>query len=126
MDAVKKVACNFMTTDPNHYINLIALFRVGLTHELISQDDISSWAEKIINNDTVPDSFIIDLFFASQKDINETITLIDNFVYNKDHSLLKRVLFSLMYRNYIENKIELNKVLSSINWLHTQTDISNY
>jgi len=63
---------------PKDFIELLALFRVGLAVGLIDKSEVTKWADGIIMSEEEPDLFFIDLSLAKSK--NEAISIISENV----------------------------------------------
>ncbi len=105
------------TTDPRNYIELLEVFRIGLINGLVDKDEIIKWADSIIQQDEQPDSFIIELSLCCSMNINDVVSIINEFIGESKPVISGRVILGLAYRLYNEKRIVLRKVTSTIDWL---------
>jgi len=112
------------TTNPKEYTDLLAVFEIALTNNLIEKTEIIKWADQIINVDDEPHDFIIELSLCGHKNINDLISLISEFIGLEKPVISGRVILALLYHKSISAQIDLGKITSCINWLVWHGELS--
>ena len=112
------------TTNPKDYIKLIEMFSFTLTKGLLDKEIVIDWADNIINQDSEPDIFIIELSLCGNKSLNDTISLINNYIEQEKSNLSGRVILGFIYRQFLSKKITLRNVIRTIYDLIWTTDLT--
>jgi hypothetical protein len=105
------------TTNPKNYLELLEVFRIALINGIIDKQEIVKWADEIIQSDSEPDYFIIEVSLSGHKDTNELVYLLNEYIGEKKPSISGRVLLGLLYKQFIIQQINLKKVVTAIYWL---------
>ncbi len=88
-------------TKPDDFPLLLEVFRDGLVLGLISKDEIITWADNIINSETEPDYFFIELSLA--KSVNEICELLDSHIARLGSPVTSRVFLGLIYQKLVDD-----------------------
>jgi hypothetical protein len=112
------------TTNPKEFIELLDVFVIALTNNLIDKFEIIKWTDQIVISDEEPDEFIIELSLYGDKNINDFITLINEFIGLDKPILSGRVILALLYHKYKSGQIDLGKITFSIDWLVVHSKLS--
>jgi hypothetical protein len=102
------------TTNPKDYIELLAVFHIGLTNGIIDKSEIVNWADEIIQKDSEPDYFIIEVSLSGHKNDNELISLLNEYIGENKPAISGRVILGLLYTRLIKDKLPLDKIISVI------------
>ena len=112
------------TTNSKDYIELLEVFRIALTRGLLEKSEVVKWADNIIANDNEPDYFIIELSLCGNQNLNDTISLISEFIGQDKPLLSERIILGLLYKQYLEKKITLKRAISFINWILREENLT--
>ncbi|GGK89588.1 hypothetical protein ACD591_21185 [Rufibacter glacialis] len=96
--------------DPKEYKELLTLFKAGLASGLISKEEVTTWADKIILKDEEPDIFFIELSLVNSN--NDCISYLGNFL--KSDSLANgKAILGLLYKRLVEGE-ELERIVRTM------------
>lgn len=104
---------------PTHPTNpvLFRVFSLGLTTNVIAQNEIVAWADGVILKDDAPDSFVVELSLVGNRDKNDIITLLNGFIGPEMAPVAGRVVLGLVYRRFVDGKLSLKNAVSAIDML---------
>lgn len=105
------------TTDPKDYIELLEVFRIALINGIIDKEEIVKWADEIIQQDDEPDYFIVELALSQSKGKYETISILKEYVGENESSVPYRVILGFLYNQFVNLRIDLGIVASSLYWV---------
>lgn len=88
-----------LSPKPEEFVLLLDVFREGLILNIITVNDVISWADDIIRNTDEPDYFFIDVSLNSNK--NKLIEIISMYTAEINSPICVRVLLGLLYRKFI-------------------------
>jgi hypothetical protein len=97
-------------TKPQDFPLLLEVFREGLACGLISKDEIVTWADGIIKNESEPDYFFIELSLSP--DTNSVAEILDQYLSWSKSQIPLRVVFGLTYQKLISDKIDLDTAIT--------------
>ncbi len=112
------------TTNIRNYIELLEVFRIGLTNGLLEKEEVINWADQIIQQSAQPDYFVIELSLCGHKSINDIVSLINEFAGEPKPVVSGRVILGFAHRQYTKKLITLRKVTATIYWLVWQGELS--
>jgi hypothetical protein len=69
-----------VTTSIREHIDFLKVIQLGLEYRLLDRKIIIDWADKIIQQDDIPEGFIIDLSLSEHKSVDFVVTLINEYV----------------------------------------------
>ncbi|MBO2007454.1 hypothetical protein [Hymenobacter negativus] len=113
-----------LQTNPKDFVALLEVFSIGLTNKIVSTRQVIDWADAIIQQDAEPDDFIIELAMSGSQSINDLISLINVYVGDAIPSVAGRATLGLLYHEYIAGKIDLYRVVRTIDWLVRHRDFT--
>uniref|UniRef100_UPI00260FE01A hypothetical protein n=1 Tax=uncultured Mucilaginibacter sp. TaxID=797541 RepID=UPI00260FE01A len=113
------------TTNPHDFIELLEVFSIALTNGLLDKSEVVKWADRIITSDSEPEYFIIELSLCGHKTLNDIVSLINEFIGKNKPQVSGRVILGFLYKQYLARKITLRKVVSTINWIVWQADLTD-
>ena len=112
------------TTNPKDFIELLEVFSIALTNGLLDKNEVIKWADHIITNDNEPDIFIIELSLCGHKNINDIVSLLNEYIGQEKPQVSGRVILGFLYRQFLAGHITLRKVVGSVNWIVWRVDLS--
>jgi hypothetical protein len=113
------------TTNPKDFIELLEVFSIALTNGLMDKNDVIKWADNIIINDNEPDFFIIELSLCGHKNLNDIISLLNEFIGPEKPQVSSRVILGFVHRQYLVGKITLRKVVGVVDSIVWKTDLTD-
>lgn len=113
------------TTNPKDFIELLEVFSIALTHELLDKNEVIKWADAIILGDTEPDYFIIELSLSGQKSNNDIVSFLNQYIGHEKPQVSTRVILGFLYRQYLNGHITLKKLVNTVDWIIYETDITD-
>ncbi|QQS37376.1 MAG: hypothetical protein IPM56_05315 [Ignavibacteriales bacterium] len=112
------------TTNPKNYIELLEVYRLGLTFGLIDKNEIIKWADKIIEHDELPDNIILDISLSGHQKISDIVAMIYNYIGEVNSILPIRVIMGILYLELKIGRIPIDKVIEILNWITYNTVLS--
>lgn len=113
------------TTNPKDFIELLGVFGIALTNNLLDKNEVIKWADDIITNDSEPDYFIIELSLCGHKNLNDIVSLLNTYIGEEKPQISYRVILGFLYRQYVARQITLKKVLSTVDWIVWKANLTN-
>lgn len=113
------------TTNIKEYIELIEAFHIGLSNGLLDKQEVVKWADKIIEQDDEPDINVIELSLCGHQSVNDIVSLLNEIVGYPRPPISGRVILGLLYNNYKNGKVTLEKVAGSMNWIIWQSELTD-
>lgn len=107
---------------PNDHLTYLYFFRIGLEKGLYKKQEIISWVDAILTEDTVPDIFFIELSLC--KDVNAILAHLDSFLISQQISVNTRPLLALLYQHILTDRLPLTTVLQILYDLKDEEDIT--
>ena len=102
------------TTDPNDYTELLDVFRIGLIQGIIDKQEISKWADVIIQSDAEPDYAMIEISLAASRNNNEILELLNAYIGERIIILAGRVVLGILYRKLVQQQTDLKQIVTGI------------
>ncbi|MGI4741081.1 MAG: hypothetical protein ACRYG7_38435 [Janthinobacterium lividum] len=103
---------------------LLEVFRICLTNTILDKKQVIAWADKQIEQETEPSYFLIELSLSGRQNINDTISLLHNFVGETKPQVAGRVVLGHLYHQYTTNQLSLQQVATTIYWLGLHCELS--
>ena len=104
---------------------MLEVFSIALTNGLLDKNEVIKWADNIITNDNEPDFFIIELSLSGHKNLNDTVSLLNEYIGKEKPQVSGRVILGFLHRQYLAGKITLRKVVGAVNWIVWQADLTD-
>jgi hypothetical protein len=111
-------------TNLQYFIGLLEVFRICLINNLLDKQHIIAWADERIEQENEPAYFLIELSLCTRKNINDMISLLHNYAGENKPQLTGRVVLGYIYREYTAQRLSLQQVVTTINWLDLHCDLS--
>ncbi|NCD69366.1 hypothetical protein [Mucilaginibacter agri] len=110
---------------PADFLLLLEVFRRGLILDLVSKNDVTSWADEIILNTDEPGYLFIEVSLCTTT--NNLIEVIGAYVDENESLIGTRVLMGLLYKKLTDGNNLLNvddalRMLWNLDWRITLTD----
>lgn len=80
---------------------LLEVFREGFRRGLVSKEDIVTWADGIIQTDSEPDYFFIEVSLSGN--INTLVTVLNQYAVASESPITLRVLMGIIYQKLIND-----------------------
>ena len=113
------------TTNIRDYIELLEVFHIGLANGLLDKQEVIRWADNIIQQDDQPVINVIELSLCGHKSVNDVVSLLSEIVGDPRPQISGRVILGLLYNNYKNGKITLEKVARSMSWIIWQGELTD-
>jgi hypothetical protein len=104
-------------TNPKDFIELLEVFRIGITIKAVDTQTVINWADAVIEHDAAPDYFVIELSMCGSRGRNELISLLNQYIGEHKPEVAGRVLLGVLYHRYTTAEIDLYRVVRAIDWL---------
>ncbi len=111
-------------TNPRDFVALLEVFRIGVTNKVMGTQMVVDWADAIIQQDAAPDYFIIELAMCGSRNINGMISLLSDYIGETKPIIAGRVVLGFLYQEYTSGKIDLYRVVRTIDWLALHSDFT--
>ena len=98
-------------------VALLEVFRICLINTVLDKQQVIAWADTQIEQETEPAYFLIELSLSGGKNINDTISLLHNFIGENKPQIAGRVVLGCLYQEYNASRMPLEKVATTIYWL---------
>jgi hypothetical protein len=95
-------------TNPNEIKPLLAVFYESLKLDLVSIENVISWADWIISTEVEPDHFFTEMSLS--RDLNDLLTVLNSINLTED-ILQVRVIFGEVYVQFLIDKMTADKAL---------------
>ncbi len=109
---------------PDNFLPLLTVFRYGLPFGLVTKDQITQWADKVITAEDEPDYFFIQLSLA--RTVDELIVTIDDAIKPRIGKLHARALLGLLYYKLDRLLIDADKAIGIMNSINTEDVLTDY
>lgn len=111
-------------TNPRDAVELLEVFRIGLTNKVLDTQCVIDWADAIIGHDAAPDYFVIELALCGSRNSNDMISLLNEYIGKLKPRVAGRAMLGVLYHEYIAGKIDLYRVVRTLDWLATNDQLN--
>jgi hypothetical protein len=111
-------------TSPSYSPELLEVFRIGLINQLMDRQRVIEWADDLINKESEPTYFLIELSLCGRNHLNDMISLLDKYVGENKPQVAGRAVLGYLYHQYYGGHIPLQRVVGTFYWLSLHSPLS--
>ncbi|MBS1503136.1 MAG: hypothetical protein JST32_13795 [Bacteroidetes bacterium] len=97
---------------PTEYPLLLQVFCFGVKTGLISKNEIVAWADEVIEAETEPDYFFIEVSLS--KDVNELLSVLNTHESDTTNIIVVRAIYGIVYTKLVNDEISLEQAINIV------------
>lgn len=98
--------------------------RAGLSRGLLDKAEVIAWADKIVQKESEPDLFFIDLSMSGSGKLQNLLQVFNEYFNYEDGKIEGRPLIGLIGKKYYQGSMSMADVVRSLCYLKSETSLN--